>query len=219
MKILAFSDCHGDLPEIDKCDYVLIAGDICPAINHSIAYQTHWIEKVFIKWVNEIDCKNVILIPGNHDFIFTYRTCFKDETNNKLVILINESYNLIKDDNVIKIYGTPYCKKFGNWAFMKNNDELEEIYKSIPENLDILITHDAPNLNNQGMITEGRFAFTNAGNTPLGKEVQIKKPKLVLNGHIHSSPKYNSYDNIIMRNVSIKDEYYQIKYPVTELIY
>jgi predicted phosphodiesterase len=40
-KILALSDMHGVLPMLDttQIDIILIAGDVCPAHDHSVYYQ------------------------------------------------------------------------------------------------------------------------------------------------------------------------------------
>ena len=68
IKICAFSDFHGDLPNIEPCDLVIIAGDIIPFnIQHKNNESNEWIRTVFTDWCNSIDCKYIVAIPGNHD--------------------------------------------------------------------------------------------------------------------------------------------------------
>lgn len=222
MKIAIFSDCHGDLPNIDKdIKTVFICGDICPTKNHSRKYQAAWIDSFFIPWIKAHEFNKVILVPGNHDFIFesasnSYLSALRIETMGVLEVLINESITIANENgDTFKIFGTPYCKMFGNWAFMREDDRLRELYSKIPENLDILLCHDAPDLNGQGLITEGWNYGINAGNPVLAEAVINKKPKRLFHGHIHSSPKDNEYDGIHMNNVSVKNEKYQSVYPIT----
>ena len=38
----------------------------------------------------------------------------------KATILIHEEYEYLSNEGKIyKVFGTPYCKIFGNWAFMR----------------------------------------------------------------------------------------------------
>lgn len=222
MKVAVFSDCHGDLPNIDPlCRVVMICGDICPTRNHSVNYQDAWINSIFLPWIVENQFEKVILVPGNHDYIFeskseNYLRDLELKSNNILKILINEGITIHNENgNEIIIYGTPYCKLFGNWAFMRDYVTLKELYKKIPDNLDILLCHDAPDINGQGVILQGHYFGTNAGNIQLANAVLRTKPKRLFHGHIHSSPRENNYEGIIMNNVSLKDETYQSVFPVT----
>ena len=233
MNIIAISDIHGILPKIeDKFDLLLICGDICPIYNHDVLFQENWLKDTFIKWVITLPYKNdnskVIFIAGNHDFWFEMNGSNKDKiynyfikpTNHRLVYLHNETYDFEYFDEmynykVLHIFGTPYCKLFGNWAFMKSDDELSKYYDPIPSNIDILMSHDAPNINGLGCINNGCFKGRNAGNNVLSNFIKMKKPKYVLCGHIHSG-NHNldkmQEQNTFTANVSILDENYKIKY-------
>ena len=51
IKICAFSDFHGDLPNVEPCDLVIIAGDIIPFnIQHKNNDSNEWIKTVFTDW-------------------------------------------------------------------------------------------------------------------------------------------------------------------------
>jgi Icc-related predicted phosphoesterase len=237
MRIGVTSDLHGYLPEIEPCDILCICGDICPTTNHSLEFQKSWLENEFFNW-----CKNlhteIIFIAGNHDFIFQNEE-YKKQLFPKIEIpkytseriiqsqkgiltsywpatyLENESIT-IHMDQTIKIFGTPYCKQFGNWAFMRDNKTLDDKYSEIPDDVDILLSHDAPRLLDAGVILDSDDQF-NAGNPILADYVLVRKPKYVFCGHIHSgNHNLQTVENTQIANVSLVDENYQ---PVNKVLY
>lgn len=147
--------------------------------------------------------------------------CFYISTDYKVIVLKNEEYNYeyLSDEGIkyLKIFGTPYCKIFGNWAFMLSNEKLKQKYSFIPEDCDILISHDAPDINNLGLISMGHWSGENAGNTVLAEAVNEKKPKMVFCGHIHSgNHELTKVDNTWFANVSYVNESY---YPSHEILH
>ena len=233
IKVIAFSDPHGNLPAIrEPFDLLLISGDICPATNHNIYYQREWLSSVFVGWVRHLPFANkdskVIFIAGNHDYYLYqepnpnrggYSSIYTDvlkPCGGRLVYLEDDEYIFEKETEdgqveSLKIYGTPWCKNFGRWAFMRDNEKLEQYYDNIPEGLDILLTHDAPDIQGCGKISMGDWAGENAGNKVLAAAVKKKEPKLVLFGHIHSANHTLTKvykKNTHIRCVSMLDEYY-----------
>ena len=216
MKILGISDLHGTLPKItnEEFDVLCICGDLFPLkIQNNIPRCKSWLEKKFIKWCESILCDHVLLIAGNHDKCFerTFRndidSIFK---NTKIHYLEND---LIEIDG-IKFYGTPYCTIFGNWAFMRDDENLSIIFDNIPENIDVLLTHDAPYgtsdvcLQKESWITEGHL-----GNKPLRDAIITKSPKFNFHGHLHSSNhSAELLNNTEVYNVSLLDEKYKLTY-------
>ena len=43
-----------------------------------------------------------------------------------------------------KIYGSPYTIKYEHWAFVEPEEDLAKRWTRIPDNTDILITHQPP---------------------------------------------------------------------------
>ena len=134
ISICAISDLHGNLIDnIIPSDILLIAGDISPLWCQSFKTEVDkWIKTKFLRWISSLPVKKVYLIPGNHDFFFENLTEY--ELNSlktilapKCELLIHEftKYNC-EDGTHISIFGTPYCKIFGNWAFMRPFDFLSE---------------------------------------------------------------------------------------------
>lgn len=223
IKITAVSDLHGNLIDIEECTVLLICGDISPLnIQKDYIQMTKWFFNEFYNWINNLPCDYVILTPGNHDFWF--EKFIEDGTMylwDKLSIIINDTVEIFYGIKHIKIFGTPYCKDFGNWPFMPGNDKLSELYDKIPEDVDILMCHDSPLIGYVGNIMEeSNKIYPNgipAGNKYLADAIFDKKPKYVLSGHIHSGDhKLEDYDGIKCANVSILDEDYNIAYkPLT----
>lgn len=240
IKVIGISDLHGYLPPItEEFDLMLIGGDICPAHSHYYYFQRMWLATDFVKWVSELPYKDewskVIFIGGNHD-------CYLDQEPNpnkgsfssiytdilkpcggRLIYLEDDEYTFEKMDDdgqfeTLKIYGTPWCKIFGNWWFMRSDEFLKKAFDAIPEDLDILLTHDAPAIPPYGIIQMGWYKGTDAGNIPLAEAIKEKCPKWAIHGHIHSSPhevnvyyfKEDKPTNICC--ASIKDENYEVVY-------
>jgi len=80
-----------------------------------------------------------------------------------------------------KFYGSPYSNKYRQWAFMKSDENLKEIWSKIPTETDILITHGPPKF--IGDLTVDKV---NSGSRTLLEEVKNRiKPLYHIFGHIH----------------------------------
>lgn len=226
MKFTAMSDLHGNLIDIEPCDTLLLCGDISPLnIQRDYIQMTKWFFNDFYEWVMNLSCDRVIMTPGNHDFWFEK---FIHEPTmylwDKLTILIDSEANIYSssDNRWYKIYATPQCKTFGNWAYMPGDSILGRYYENIPEDVDILMSHDAPNLGEIGYIHYDELLDNGESKIPahnytLGKEIRKKNPKYVLCGHIHSGDhELEEIEGMKCANVSILDESYNLCYkPLT----
>lgn len=223
MKICAISDLHGYLPELKPCELVLICGDSVPLGYQASSKKTKkWYDTTFRKWAGELPCDKVLFIAGNHELHFPgkkiiYESLFSKD--DKITYLCHSEYiHKSKDGKEYKIFGTPYCKQFMNWAFMYPNEELEKIFKNIPNDLDILISHDNPYGYGDIVLQECPWADgSHIGNIPLAKAIEEKQPKYQFNGHLHSCDhSLIMIGNTKHYNCSIKDEQYN---PVYEPLY
>lgn len=118
-----------------------------------------------------------------------------------------------QDSKTYKIFGSPYCKIFGLWAFMRSADILIKKFNEIPENVDILFTHDAP-YGTSDVCLEGQWADGNhIGNTQLRDIILSRQPIYHFHGHLHSSNHNEELLGITkVFNTSILDERYLIMY-------
>ena len=148
MKICAISDMHGVLiKNIDPCDYLLIAGDISPTlIQKNIDSMYDWMKNDFIQWASSLPVKNkIILIAGNHDFVFNidsdYLKRIFRKTNivylNTEIAFLERPENEIDLDNqkykFVSLFGTPYCHYLPHWVFCHRDETLKLLYEHIPD--------------------------------------------------------------------------------------
>ena len=212
--ICAISDLHGTLIDIEPCDLVLICGDTVPLNIQSNSKKTYkWFQTVFKEWTDNLLCNKVLFIAGNHDLGLEhhqerYEKLFPED--NKVTYLCNTSY----DYKGIKIFGTPYCKQFGHWAFNRDDSTLIKLFEEIPYNLDILISHDAPYGCTDVCLQQlDWISKDHLGNMPLRNAIIEKNPKIVFHGHLHSSSHlFESLENSKVVNCSIIDEQYNVNY-------
>lgn len=215
MKIVAISDLHGNLPTIEEVAIIYcIAGDIMPLnIQSNDRKCRKWLKEEFIPWANNLPCSHVVLIAGNHDFVF-------QRMEKKAIDAIFEGSKVIYLENSgvqlegLNIFGTPWCHQFGHWAFMSDDDTLAELFNDIPENVDILLTHDAPYGTSDILFQNTAWNIgEHIGCVPLRDAIIEKKPKIVLHGHLHST---NHKKEVLVEsdvyNVSLLDENYDLIY-------
>lgn len=184
MKIWHISDTHGyhDLLEIPKVNMVIHSGD---ASNQRLPHLNIFEYMKFLKWFGSLNIKYKIIIAGNHDSsIESGSITIEDFTDKGIIYLENTLVNI----KGIKIWGSPYTPNFGNWSFMKNRSKLDKVWKQIPIDIDIVVTHTPP----KGIldISENRdHTIEYCGCNALKKNMIRIEPKLHLFGHIHNSSK------------------------------
>lgn len=212
-KIVCISDthlAHEDIT-IPKCDFLIHSGDA--------TYRGSEQEiRSFANWFNRQPAKHLIYTPGNHEVFFEKalplsKAWFQEECP-KGHLLLHEEITI----DGLKIFGSPWTPEFGNWAFMYSRFEQEGIEKwdSIPNDVDILVTHGPP----QNILD--RVENPNVYNSgPLGcydlreRIKNLKNLKLHVFGHIHSGHGIMTIDNTIFVNASVMDEMYDPFYPPT----
>lgn len=224
MKILATSDLHGNLTDLnfEGIDIVIIAGDFAELKGGGPWHwynQKKWIQKKFIPLVEKYSNVQFCITPGNHDMVLDYSKTvnlteidYKIKWPNNCHILIDKMIEI----KGLKIYGTPWVPIISyRWAFESESDKLKKKFSLIPEDLDILITHTPPHISRECCIDRsmqwgGSEAF---GSSELANEIDLKKPKYAFCGHIHSGD-HNmiEFGETKIYNVSRLDEKYEIGY-------
>lgn len=228
MKVGFTSDLHGQFPEIEPCDVLVIAGDITPLkMDRNVRQSRKWFQTKFFEWVESIPADTVIFTPGNHDFylyeLWQYNPVDLRVSNpwpDKLIQLIDESVEI----NGLVFHGTPWCTGLPRWAFnIDSYDELINHYRAtIPEHVDVLISHGAPALGEVSMVKQFNSYnyLMSYSNLPLTNVLNEKKVRYCVCGHIHSGDHVPTqimiHDEfpIVYFNASYLDEDYKPTYDV-----
>ena len=209
MRITFISDTHTKHAQITQDlpggDLLIHAGDLMNS-----GY--YWEEVYpFLDWFNNLgNYDHKVFIAGNHDRLFEDKP---EEIKGLLTGYKNIDYlrdELIKvgdDEQMVKIYGSPWQPEFYNWAFNlpRNGVDLEEKWFNIPNSTDILITHGPP----WGHCDVTPYGNLNVGCELLRVRVDELKPKIHVFGHVHSGYGYKFHEGTHFINASVLSERYQ----------
>ena len=176
--------------------------------------------KDFVSKFEKQPHKIKIVVAGNHEMTFDtekfkmkrqvigerFRFLRKvDDVKVKEVVTLNT--NLIYLENVsidvlgYKIYGSPVQPHFYDWAFNVRRERIAEVWKQIPADTEILITHGPPL--GFGDLTEEN---EHRGCADLLDHIRNRiKPKIHAFGHIHHSYGVWKDENTIYVNAAICD--------------
>ena len=194
MKIVAISDTHNKHKNITipEGDVIVHAGDIS-----SMGYKHEVIH--FFEWFSKLPHTHKILIAGNHDFFFQLPESIVKE-------ILPQNITYLYDEEVIidgiKFWGSPYTPIFGSWAFMESRPELEERWKNIPNDVNVLITHGPP----YGILDY------EIGDKELKNRLMTipTNPKAHIFGHIHEGYGIDTKGVTKFINASILNEKYEV---------
>lgn len=209
VKIWHISDTHGDheLLKVPKgMTAVIHSGDFT---NNYEWYKNEPEARAFLKWFGELKIEYKILIAGNHDAFAAKRTQeFKNLCAIHGIVYLENDFTYIED---LKVWGSPLTPTFGNWHFMKDRSKLDEVWKNIPDDIDVLVVHGpAKGILDASYRFDGRT--DKCGCTSLQKHILRRiKPKAFLFGHIHNNEDIinaavltlSAYPDIIFSNGSV----------------
>lgn len=214
-KIWAISDTHGlhDQLEVPKdVDMVIHAGDVGtyrnPQMNKSGVED-------FCKWFDSLPIPYKVWIAGNHDTSIEEELINPRELTPHCLYYRGDSSTYEAEYDYahsvgsylsLKMWGSPYTPYFFNWAFNVLPENLEECWKHIPRNLDILITHGPP----IGYLDKLGGTGKNLGDIELLKQILIKKPKYHLFGHIHENFGIEKNAHTTFVNCAVVNDQYEL---------
>lgn len=195
---------HNEL-EIPPCDFLIHCGDF------TMSGKEHEVLD-FLSWLDSLDhVKNKVFVAGNHELtldpehsrsdINLYSEILQLQLSNpSCIYLHNESVEL----DGVKFYGTPFSKKFGNWAFGYEEEEAFRIFEDIPADTDVIISHGPPFL----IQDKAKHGNRDTGSAALGNRIVEVRPTFHFFGHIHESRGMKTNEGTLHVNASILDEKY-----------
>jgi Icc-related predicted phosphoesterase len=175
MRIVCLSDTHGrhDQVRVPEGDLLIHAGDLTRK-GHIGELQD------FADWVHALPHKHKVVIAGNHDL------CCEQTPGQTRDILVRDGTQYLQDSGCtwhgLKIWGSPWTPEFGRWSFMRPRGELVDIWKKIPFNTDILITHGPA-----AGIRDITIAQQHAGCGELSNRMWSLRLRLHVFGHVHEA--------------------------------
>ncbi|KAL5341735.1 Metallo-dependent phosphatase-like protein [Aspergillus crustosus] len=185
-RVVCISDTHNTKPSLPDGDILIHAGDLTQS-------GTKKELEAQINWLHQQPHQLKVVIAGNHELCLDrHSSLYNHDTEGagkeepidwkSLIYLQNTSVSLrLSETRSIKIFGSPYTPKHGNWAFQyerTNSNVWNDI--NIPEDTDILITHGPP----RAHLDLGHLGCSSL----LARLWKLQqKPKLHVFGHIHGA--------------------------------
>jgi len=206
MKIIVISDTHSRekkiiMPETSNTETNVLIH--CGDFSHS--YKTF---DNFLTWFSEVPgYKHKILIAGNHDEI-TWNMGY----NKMRQICYTLDIIYLQDTGIeiegINFWGSPWSVEYGGWPFMKDDFELDQMWKKIPDNTNVLITH-GPAYGKCDEVNQD-ISVPNVGSRTLEMRTrELKELTYHFVGHIHDQAgEIYQDENFLTYNASIMDFFF-----------
>jgi Icc-related predicted phosphoesterase len=188
MRICVISDTHQleNEIEIPPCDLLAHCGD------WSFFGRSEEAMDRFLAWFAEQPARHRVLTCGNHEYPVEADPDKWRRRVRNATLLLNESVTI----DGIKIFGSPVTPLYSGAFGMSSEPERESLWRTIPEDTDILITHGGP----QGVLSGG-------GGCPALRRAVIRvKPRLHCFGHVHSAYGVHPTKNTLFVNAALLDE-------------
>lgn len=212
--LVCISDTHNTKPaSLPNGDVLLHAGDLSQ-------YGTFGEIQNQLDWLDAQSHEHKVVIAGNHDLLLdtAFTEAHPDRELNRhpgqrrtdlrwgsVKYLENESVTLhIKGKNrFIRIFGSPWTPRFGNWAFQydpkQEKGPLDSVL-SLPPEVDVVLVHGPP----KEHLDDG-----GKGCELLLGELWKNRPPVVVCGHIHAGrgeevlsfdSAQKAFENVMLRN-------------------
>jgi len=207
MRLVVLSDTHGQHDKIKNMpegDVLIHAGDFMNSgtdLREIISFN---------RWLGQQSFKHRVVCAGNHD------KYFESDPETARELLTNADYLENSEITIegIRFWGSPYSPEFFHWAFMYPRGTASDRYwDSIPEHLDVLITHTPP----LGILDHTAPHMVHLGCAELLDAVRSKKPKVHLFGHIHGGAGELKHEGIRFVNAAYLNERYKPSRPAGKI--
>ncbi len=195
MIIDCVSDLHGEFPELEGGDLLIIAGD-CTSNDRVRSWQK------FFEWLEKQKYRKKVMIAGNHDNFckhWAITGTFNDDTYQEIYPGEKPTIDYLCDSGIefegLKIWGTPWSLWFDGInphckAFTGSERQLAAKYELIPDDTDILISHGPSWGHHDSLYRSNERVGSPALTNWIARHVNTLK--LFVCGHIHEG--YGIYD-------------------------
>ena len=147
-------------------------------------------------WLGELPHRHKIVIPGNNDYLLEEPKERKVITN--AMLLVDSGVEI----EGLKVWGSPVTPLYGGAFGMSRPEDRKKLWASIPEGLDILVTHTPP----FAILDHSLPSGPREGCPYLFAEVFRARPRLHVFGHIHAGYGTLRTDNTLFVNASLMGE-------------
>src|SRR5271163_1098024 len=173
LTLICISDTHNCQPHIPPGDLLVHAGDLTQSGSLSELQKT-------LDWLNTFPHTHKVVVAGNHDLFLGKTTAAADHDAlnwGSLIYLQDSSTSLsFPGGRTLKVYGSPWTGKQGNWAFQYPRGE-DRWSNTIPDDTDVLVTHSPPRF---------YLDLDGFGDENLLNELWRVRPRVHVFGHIHA---------------------------------
>lgn len=189
MKVWLISDTHCKHQQLlvpSNIDLVIHCGD---ESNSGDPYLNEPEARRFFYWFSVLEIPNKVFVPGNHSTAIE-QGLIRSSDYPQVTFLIHAQ----TECNGLKIFGSPYTPEFFNWSYMKPRPELDAVWQSIPDDINILITHGPPKGIRDVTKDFDSGEPVHVGSKSLRTHVEMRiKPKIHAFGHIHDEKAIQNY--------------------------
>lgn len=226
MRVCATSDLHGQLPDTPPCDLLLVAGDVCPADDHSLARQGEFFMYEFPEWAERQPCRRAAWIAGNHDHLL-YRST--PEERDRALQGMPPWWTYLQDETRVfegglHVHGMPWSlgPDVSGWSFEAQEPgmgpryekpgavRMEDVVADIGPTAQVVVSHGPPAGFGDRVGGPRSFVNTWLGSESLTRFLREEEPLLCVFGHNHEG--YGRWDfeeaGMTLANVShLTDRY------------
>jgi Icc-related predicted phosphoesterase len=202
MIIDCIADCHGNYPELEGGDLLIVGGDWTA---HDHYEELEDFEK---NWLRFQEYKKIVYIAGNHDMFA--QECGWVSRSQRVTYLCDSGTEFEGQ----KIWGSPWAPTFDGinplcTAFTGDEELLASKFALIPDDTDILVTHGPPYCILDSVRKRHNNKFQNVGSSSLLDAVIRIRPKLHVYGHIHEGYGQIQGTDTLFINCSHVNEHYE----------
>lgn len=185
VRVVVVSDTHGEEVVIPDGDVIVHCGDMTLAGTPKELY-------AFCDWFEALPHKHKVVIAGNHDF------CVENKQGKAEAVEAKERLKKVctaflensgAEVAGLKFYGSPHSpwiNKRRQMGYQDSSENLEKVWRQIPEGIDVLVTHTPPKGFGDRILLGMSVGCPN-----LEKRVREIKPRYHFFGHIHEA--YGTY--------------------------